>query len=105
MRDLKIKVDQSLVENFARFYRWLVRKYSPEDFIVSNAEDADLDKFKRKEARAKFIVRTLWEKSGTTIFDQNYTASGHPLTVLIVKGDMIHQSFIKLKKLGNIEQY
>lgn len=100
MKELELRTDGPILATYARFGKWLTGDYSADDFVESGRNDPELDLLKREESRAEFIARTLWEVSGSTITDPNYTVGEHPLSLLMTEGSRVQQSFIKLRDLA-----
>ena len=100
MDELELKPTGLKSEKFTRLQKWLLGDYTAADFVESIEGTKEEIRVKREEKRVSFIARSVWEKTGSTILDPNYTQSGeHPLAILVAE-DEVHSCLLKIREDG-----
>ena len=106
IHELGLKSEGSIADKKCRLRKWLVGDYSAEDFADG---DQDLNeeevKVKREELRASFIARTIWERSGATIMDPNFTRSDEHLLAVLLEEELVMEVTQRLQEAETSRQH
>lgn len=94
--ELELATQGSDFKKASRLHEWLLGNYTATDFVQSTESDDEELKTRREQLRKSFIDRTLYERSGSTIYDPDVDNDlPHPLS-LVQSDETVQQRMIKL---------